>query len=388
MIYLVLLIFFLILAYKYDYLNHTANKTKWYNFSCLVLILFSGLRNHVGGDTFNYIYNFDHCPNLIEVISNGRLIISELTQPLWFLINSSLKTVVDDFTIVQVFHAILCNVLLFRFIKHTTTKIFTAVAFSYCIFWWNFNFEIMRESLCVVLFLNATLELSKGNVKKYIIICLPALFVHYFSFVIACLGLLMHYLPKKIYLLAIGCVCIAFLLADTSFLIENILAFLAFTGEDLVTIAGEYLYSDDYGFNSLNIFGIIQQCITLLPAIIVLFYFNKQKDKQTETNLMILYILFAIATSKLSICSRFLNYFLPVYVVSVLNFLSDKSHRKGLNYYIILFIFLFQTYTYIDSFYKPAFNDTSTQTYDIRYIPYKSIFQNPDPLRESKYSIR
>ncbi len=385
MIYLVLLIFFLVLAYKYDYRNRTHNKMWWYKFSCLVLILFSGLRNHVGGDTFNYIYKFENYPNLIELTSRGGVIISELSQPLWFLINSTLKTIINDFTLVQVFHAIVCNVLLFRFINHTTTKIFTAVAVSYCIFWWNFNFEIMRESLCVVLFLNAVLELSKGNVKKYIIICLPALFIHYFSFVIICLGLLMYYQPKKLFMIAMGIVTITLLALNTTRIVDYILSFLVVSGEDLETIAERYLSSDDYGFNLLNIFGIIQQCLTLLPAVIILLYLNRQKDKKIETKLIVLYIFFAVATSKLSICSRFLNYFLPVYVVFIINYLSDKSRRKGINRYIVLFIFLFQTYSYINAFYRPSFNDTSNLSYDCRYFPYKSIFQDPDPPRESRY---
>lgn len=383
-IYVLILFSFIYLAYKYDYLHQTRNKILWYKLSCLILILLAGLRNHVGGDTFNYISKFEEWPNLKELFYY-KYSLSELTQPLWFLINSTLKTIIPDFTIVQIFHAVVSNILLFRFFKYTTPCLFSAILCSYCIYWWNFNFEILRESLCVALYLNALLELNKGKIWKYIIICLPALFIHYFSFIIIAITLIIHYIPKKhVILLSILCSSI-FLFLNPGMISSIIGGFLTITNPELLPTVENYLINDSYGFHQLNIFGIILQFIILLPTILLIKAYYKDSNKQFLVKLLCLYGVIIIFIAKILILARLQNYLLPVFVITVLNYLNENIHKKRYAYYIVFLVFTYYTISYINDFYQPPAN--SNLKYDCRYIPYKSIFQEEDKLRTFYYSV-
>lgn len=384
-IYLLLLILLLFLSYYYDYRNNLRGKTFWYNSVCIILILLAGLRNHVGGDTFVYIDKFQNLPTLSEILTYGYNI-SDITQPLWFFINVLCKSFLDDFVVVQLFHAVVCNVLLFRFIKKTTHKVFVSVLLSFCVFWWNFNFEIMRESLCVVIFLNALLELKNHNIKRYIIYTIPALFIHYFSFIIIAITIIAYFLPKKIYVSLSAILVATLLFLDTNTISAILGMMLAYTGEDLATLGTDYLASDIYGQIQLSFFGVLSFILKILIPIIILFSNNKLKFlDNVEFKVVILYILLLIIQSKIVIFQRFINYLTPIIIVLTINFLSNRVVRLKLQYYFVLLTLIINTLLTIKSFYEPNPLERTNRTYDCRYIPYTSIFEEPDPVRESIY---
>lgn len=381
--YIFLLLLFLGLAYFYDIKRNTRGYNTWVNICCFLLILLAGLRNHVGGDTFNYIYNFEQCPKLQE-LSIKQLSMSEISQPLWFLINSVLKTCCDDFIIVQLFHATIVNVLIFRFLKLTTNKVFVALLFVYCIAWWNFNFEIMRESLCVAIYLNSLFELKNKSVLRYILINIPSFLIHYFSFVIIILTLLIYFLDNKKTMIVLGCVAFIALLYEDTF--SNLAMKMAIiTSGDLSERWESYLYGDIYGVTSLNFFGIAIKIILLLqPVIMLLFYAKRTSRNSLELKLLMMYLLFFVTTAIFPIFSRFSNYLLVVFIVGSVNFLFCSKRVKSLSYFIVLALFVYNLVNGIREFYSPQPWEMN-RTYDCRYIPYTSVFESPDLVREREY---
>ena len=382
--YISIFLLFLFLSYYYDIKGNKAGYNTWVKFCCVILILLAGLRNHVGGDTFNYIYHFDQWPNLQELFST-KLSLSEVSQPLWFLINCILKTIYPDFVVVQIFHAIVVNFLIFRFIKKTTDKVFIATLFVYCIVWWNFNFEIMRESLCVVIYLNSLLELKRKKVSRFILFSIPCLLIHYFSFVIIVFTLLVYYLNNRTTILLIGVIILVLLVFRDIF--SNIALEIAFmTAEDLSERLEDYIYGDVYGTTSLNLFGVFLKLLLLLQPILVIYsYYTDKKTNSLDSKLLMLYILFFIITAVFPIFSRFLNYLMVLLIIASINYLIQNKRKRTLPYYVVYLLFIYNMMAGINEFYTPSPSYSGNNKYDCRYIPYKNVFEMPDATRESLY---
>jgi len=385
-IYIVILLLLCILTVHYD-LNQkatctTRQKKRWQYLVVILLILLAGLRNHVGGDTINYERFFIYdCPKLDGLLSSSYWRFG-ISQPLWFLINVVLKTMVNDFVILQLFHAILFNCLFYRFIRCTTTKVFTAYTVMYCILWWNFNFEILRESLCVVLFLNGLLCLKDKKVWKYLLWCLPALGIHYFAFVIPFLSLLFYYFEKRIAFITALLGVLVFLSISVNEMSQFLFSMSIFSGDTDEQQMESYIFGDMYGTRSLNIFGILFFMITMaLPVIVAM----KQKGNSILTRLLWLFIVIFIIQTRYPIVSRFANYLWPILIIEAINYLYTVKLKQV--YGLVVFSLLaYNVVRFSLDFYRPSFASSSSLNYDYRYIPYTSVFQDPDPVREVYYN--
>lgn len=392
-IYVVILILFIVLSYKYDYKNKVIGYNKWINICLVILILLAALRNRVGGDTINYQLRFDEWPNLFELI-NSKIDLSEQSQSLWFLLNCMLKTIVDDFVVVQFFHAIVFNVLLFRFITKTTEKRFTAIMFTYCIVWWNFNFEVLRESLCIAIYLNSLLYLKENKIKQYFLINIPCFFIHYYSFVMIGITFVIYFMNKRTLSTAIFILTCLFIFSNNETLINSLMN-LSLTisdetteflvSEDMIEKAEEYLEGDVYGATSLNLFGILVQMVGVTFPFIVAYNLRFSEEKQLFEKLLWLYILLFIIKSKFPIFSRFENYLLIPLIIETVNYINSKrlSHRIPKNVVIVLFVYL--SIRTVIEFYLPPQSLINNHSYDCRYFPYTTIFEEPDKLRELYY---
>ena len=378
LIYIFVFLWLLALSIKYDINNHKRGKEQWIRAVVAFFILFAGLRHRIGADTINYMYHFLNTPTLTQITEEG-LDFSSLSQPLWFLINSFFKTIYDDFLLVQLFHAIVFNLLFFRYIKKKTDKFFITTLILYCSTWWNLSFEILREALCVALFLNATLYLEKGDVKKYIIICLPALFIHYFSFIIIFTTLIVYYANRKT-IIAILSIVLALVLLNIDSLNQILIALSLASSEGASSRVEELILNG--GISSLNIKGVMELMLFLTAPIILYFYY-KRRDL-FATKLLILFVFFSIISAVVVLLNRFQNYLFPIFIVLTVNYLSE--HRlKTIQRYLIIGLTCLRMVIAVYNFYKPI-DPYSTVDYDYRYIPYRTIFQENDPIREQHYS--
>ena len=151
MIYLIVLIILLFFAIIYDFGTADSGRDISYYLILVGLICLSGFRYKVGGDTFMYMEEFPNLPDL-SGLSNYETGVNK-RQPLWILFAAISKSISQEFYVLQIFHAIIVNTLIFRFIKENTKYIFTAVLFYFIGYYCYFNFEILRESLAISLFL-------------------------------------------------------------------------------------------------------------------------------------------------------------------------------------------------------------------------------------------
>lgn len=90
--YLFVIVLLLICVYSFDIKGNRKNKHLWEMVVVFVLILVSGLRNHVGSDSMVYEYKFLYETELLKNFFKGKDLL-ELREPGWELLLSICKTI-------------------------------------------------------------------------------------------------------------------------------------------------------------------------------------------------------------------------------------------------------------------------------------------------------
>lgn len=389
LIYIVILLILIYLSYWNDYKGHTAKFDSQYRWVMIMLILLAGLRNHVGSDSIGYEHNFEDVHLLFRNVKSVKDIFT-ISQPFWNLSLYLVKITTDSFVVFQFFHAIVLNVLVFRFVKKVTPYCFTAITLFFILSWWNLSFEVLRESICVALFLNASLELNEGRYKNYIIYIIYALiatFYHWFAFIPFLLQpILMIANRRWVYLsFAFLFVFVMFFFNDDTI---NTLLLYAISDSDSAAAKRMMSYTMDYsryGFININLMGLTK--LLLLDVLFPILLVKNNKDHKYSdllNSMCLLYVFFNMMATKIVISGRFCNYYIiPICVVSSIVLYQNRqifAHMfvSGLLVLNLLFALI--------TFYLPD-NPNMSINYDCRYIPYTSIFQDPDPVRERYYGI-
>ena len=253
--------------------------------------------------------------------------------------------------------------------------------------WWNFNFEIMRESLCVAIYLNILLAyFTHKNIYKFLLFSIPILFIHWFSFIVIILTVVVHFISLK--RLIVFCTVVALLslfLFDANGLFEYFLFLDLFLPDNMTERSVFYLASDDYGFINITIVGIIFILLTqvLYPYLIV----SLKETNEEKCKLLVLYMFFIVLRLKLLILSRIVNYWDLLLIVMVVN--SFFMHKNTYRMLYIRCCFIYSLYVGIRAFYLPSSLETRGNIgYDCRYIPYSSyLTKQKNPDREYLYNI-
>lgn len=378
--YILIVFFIAALIYKYDIKGCNRNRSFWERFVLIALILVVGLRYHVGSDTVVYEWNFNTVatPRLNDFFKDEAI----LTQPLWLFVMSFCKTIFGSFVAVQFFHAIVFHLLAFRFIKKTTPYTFTALIFLFILLWFANSFEVLRESISSVIFLNSLFYLKEKKYLKYAFCGIVATGFHVFAFVVFILSILAVLSNKKI----LVATCITF------FLVAQIIDFSVVNGMIMAVLSVSdslsdkaILYVGVKDASVISFLGILRWIILdlFLPLCVIIF---SDKKNDLFIKLVIFWLLLTQLTSKLPILYRMDNYYELIYIVLLVNVLYDKQNKRirQLHPILVALSFFVLVMGYRDV-YRPDMNFQSARVpYDIRYFPYKTIFQDPDPLREAQ----
>lgn len=161
MVYLVILLIILYSVYKFDIKKHRANSHLIYWSLCFIFILLAGLRYKIGGDTLGSEDIWQYYPNFWNFnwahdIAQMKISIpsTERYQIGWLLYVMTLKGIVDNYYFSQIITAILLNVTIFAIIKKYSLYPFITLLIFYLNFkFFELEFEVMRESVAVSLFL-------------------------------------------------------------------------------------------------------------------------------------------------------------------------------------------------------------------------------------------
>jgi hypothetical protein len=371
MIYLLIVLYLLLLVYIFDYKKHKTRKDFWYAFTCLIFILLSGLRYRIGGDTLTYMNMYDDFPTLFTVDWNH---FETKYQPLWNLFVLIHKTITPDFALLQFTHATILNVSIFAFIKKRTNNLFTFIYFYFILYYFALNFEALRESLAVAVFLYGFKYFEN---KKWIHYCLFA----FISFGFHVSAVFLFFLPLfrnlKLTLTKVFVILLILILCVSVF--YNFFVRAIYT----IGLSGK-LADNTYGYIEgiqnisftwrfrLYVIGacvVIPFTILLLPKIVNITY----KIKYSTLCFVFLFIgCFCLVSY---IVQRFLNYIFVFYLLFLSDFIISlmKKYRKS-SFLILLFItFLFRTDIFL-------FDQTTIYP---QYFPYYTIItKQKDKNRE------
>lgn len=359
----------------YDLAKYQKGKLHAFYFILTLLILLAGLRYRVGLDTVRYMQSY---ANLIPPITdlNSFSFLDLYVEPLWFYMNSFYKTFTDSFVLVQLTHALFVNSVIFWFIKKRSKYLFIPVLFYYLFAYTNFNFEVMRESIAVALFLLAIGPLEKRNYAKYYLICVIAFFFHSsaiitFLFPLAMKLRLNYKTVGLFFLVGLGG---QFLL---SILLENIQ--LLFFTERIESRLLFYAASEHLFGQGLNINGIIQYLfVTAFMPLAALYYAKKGKFvNEIFESSIVLIVLITVLTINILLFYRLINYFIVFYIIVLSNgiyYIRNRRTKRSLvrnaQPVFLALLILFQTYGYFQS--EGGYSE-QIKVYH-RYYPYSTYF--------------
>lgn len=333
------------------------------------------LRYRVGIDTLNYMEGYQWVKP-IDKTSFAEIFAQ--FEPLNVLLRSLAKGISDDFVIYQIFHVVLLNALIARFILKHTKNILFALFFYFLLAALYFNTEILRESLAVAVFINAYDYMKQNKWLKYYACIVVAIGFH----TSAIITLLMP-LSNMLRLNKLFWICsIVFVLVLIQF--QNQLEFIALY---LDATAGEkltrYLNSD-----RLNINWIISQLIsTVFFPLSFLYILKKRKISLEYENMVGLYIVMGLGIIPLQIIfSRFTNYFVFFYIL----LLAEVLPQIKLNRFKIVQLMLVNSLIIwiLGMDYFKQVNSLNQVRRLSRWYPYHSIIEKEkDPTREQSWQV-
>ena len=374
MIYLIITIYICICTLYYDFAKKSFLKK--FNFYTIltILILLSGSRYKVGGDTYNYMLIYESLPRISE-ISTTAIDIAKL-QPFWILLIAAAKSIGDDFFVLQFLHAILVNSIIFYFIKSNTQHYFTGILLYAVIYYPYFNFEIMREALAVTTFLLSIKYYNNQKWIAYYAISIVALMFHYSAIILFILPIISKIKFNKsviIFTFFLGIILNQYFHNTVNSLTLN------FGAASSIKDYTNYVYTS-WGLISILIFSIIY------PACVINISESYLRIKNEYYNLLKISIFIGATSSMFFIFFRFLNYFTPLLILllgEILHAIFRRKNLKRVRGLAVFFAFILILTIHCWRYFSSTSNYVENTRWYSHWYPYHSIFdEKTDPIRE------
>ena len=392
---------FAFLAYVYDYRKLTLMRGFWLVLMWLILVCLAGFRYHVGLDSRYYEYEYPDMPTLMTLadydFSDTRY------QPLYIVFTAIARTISKEFMYLQLMHAFCLNTVIFWFFNKFTRHTFVALTLYFLMLFIPFNFEVLRESLAVSLFLLAWPYFLKQKWIPYYILVAIAFGFHISAAVTFLLPLLwvtkirhlLMYGKKTIVLCAI-LVGLGLIVYQNFFEILKGLSFLSMFSERIDLYSG-----NEMGGMALNVNGVIVNVTrdAVYPLLAIFFLQRKLKYRevspeersilQKEEMVSMCGVYTVILSIFIFILTRYNNYFLPVSLLIISDFVFSGVPKKKTTVRLNAFLW---GIIFLPLFFMQAYNVTFTKLDPPRYnigmiYSYNSQF-NPQNKKEVEEAYR
>lgn len=308
LIYIIVTILLLYLSFYYDICGNKNGRDKWYRIVLVGFILIAGLRWRLGTDTIAYLARFYYQYPTFDKFHFKDYGLGD--DPLYALINVFVKTCGGRFYIVQIIQSAIVNILVFKYIKRHSNYIFTCVLFYFFINYLNYNMEVMRGSISIVIcFLGNDYIQEKKWLKGYLLYVI-ACFFHFQTILILLL--------PSLFWIRFNIVGVAFLLGVflIGFILKDLIneyMFLLGGNEVLEEELTEKLESERWGEQHGNFFYFLGVFVVkILYPIISLLIIKKYKKDSKSIRLepfVLLGVMFALLQIHIPIFFRYLYYF-------------------------------------------------------------------------------
>ncbi len=397
--YLTIIISLLLLIYHYDYCGQKKYRLKWYIVILIAFVLTAGLRYRLGTDTITYDREFPELPSLSEFFYFDFDKTRYGKGYLFF--NAIARSISDNFVVMQIVQSTFINIVIFYFFYKNTKNIFTCVLLYSVLAYFDFNFEIIRESCAVAVFLIGWKYFKTNQWVKYYLLVVLAILFHPSALVTAIVPL--FYLPIFRPFFTFGKkFVIVFIIV---FVISTYLSVKFYDLIRLIQILDTQSYADSYENSKLGgslrlglseyLFYFLRYMAYPILGIYAIankrFIRNSYEGHNTGVKLEYMtcwYVYIAIVTLFINLFLRFNNYFILFVVVTVADVAFSKIRTKktilklsfGIWALVLCPYFILPVYAYFN-------RDPQTQIVRFRrYYPYESVL-NPvtDKEREEVF---
>lgn len=381
MVYLIPLPFIFWGIYKYDYLG-CHDSCCIYKFLMLYFIILSGLSYKVGSDIPVYMLEFNiiKWQDLLDVgfLSNRQL--------LWILLENLCKDIVPSFVFFKLLIAIIFYVLAFPFFKYFTTYKYIALLLFYFIMSFDINFNILRQSLAIALFLKSLQYLNQGQIIQAIIFIFLSILFHNSAVFLLIIPLLyMLNIRKHLVLQIVILLFFSFLPTGVYLTIyERIIQSLFGSSGDIFLMAEQYLNSN---YGSSQGFSAVLFVQTLINVSVLLFLSRKSDISNLILWGLYLYILITVIANQIPIIYRLSLYFAPIYIVCIAEVIKRLVTSKIVaSQRMIAIALLISLFLIIPTRNMFLINATYDKPQYVQYYPYYSILtKKVDPTREKLF---
>lgn len=380
MIYLIIFLFLSLLSVIFDFLKKKRGRKVFYFLAWLALFLLAALRYKVGGDTYNYIHEYQFLPSFNELFSSKSVEIHR--EPGWLLINATAKLFSNDFITVQIILSLIVNSTFFWFIKKYTKYYFLGILVYYVFFYCYVNFEILRESLALCVFMLGFESLLQKNYKKYYCYAITAIFFHVSAIILLFFPFFYNRSKKistKIYIYPVVIFILGIILSQFMPTIFQLITFSSILSNKI----------NSYNSYSFTVFGVLS---SIVYYIIVPLYFitvlKKQKALVWLLPMLVIYTMIGASITLYTIFFRFLNYIIPFYIIILTEYfmyIYHKDQNYSVNFRTAFFAFILVFAIFSIKYLRAYKADPNIRWYS-HWYPYYSVFDKTnDPNREKIY---
>lgn len=379
MIYLFIIVSLLYLSFKYD--GHKSGLTNKQNkgiyYIVFVLIAIAAFSKNIGGDVFvTYWPEFEKSPSLgtltIKNIFNPEALPATKYnyKPFYIITRAIIRTFTTEFWIYHIFHAIFINCVIFIFLKKRTDYLCLSILYYFVINYFEYNTEIIRESLAVGMGLLGFNQLERKRYTYYILFSLCAYMFHSSGLIVLLmpLGLWLNKIPKKFVLVFLVGIAIVMpiLYENTDFgLIMSLM------GEAEQKQSFRIIQTVDEGFN-MNFYIVHYFKFLILPGLLI--YFSPKNLQFKYIGLLYFYLLFRLMGIYGDMFYRFGNYYAAFFWM----FMARSSYGVARYFHkqtrVILVTCIFLIFFGLNSIPLLSKDTSGLGTYIYqRYYPYRSI---------------
>ena len=373
------------MSFFYDLCGENKGKRFWKGATQIILILLAGLRYRVGVDTLAYLNRFyEQYPSL------GNFSVSDYpigSDPLFVILNSVVITIGGRFYIVQLIHAAFVILLISRYVNKHSKYYFTFLLLYFLFCFREYNMEIMRGSMCVVVSLYGNDYVQKRKWLKGYMLYFFAMLFHVQA--VLCF-LYPLFLRIKFNKKTVVFLLLSYIVGD---IIQNnfgdIIALLNIIGNsnvqgklDMYAVSDFYLNSN----SSRNINYMIVNCFPLLfysfASLIYVKRYSSENELKRFESFVLLGLFFQVLYIRIFIIYRlveFVEIYMLLYItqmfVDMVKRVRNKEAIIRLRTITLIFPFFFLTV------YAIAVSETSW-----RYFPYASVIdRSVDKNREKEF---
>ena len=391
MFFIILLILLFLLSYNFDIKGVKDKNSRWYKILLILFILLSGFRYRIGGDSIAYLYYYY---NTIPYLSD--FCFEEFHEyhyePFFLLLNMIVKSLGCKFFVVQFIHAIVVNVLIFKYFKKHSQFPFLCVLIYYVWMYALFNFEVMRASISIVICLFANdFLLEKKWLKGYLLYFL-AIGFHYSAVAMLLTPFLFRLKVNKFgYLFLLFSFIAGFWIAAH---LNNYLYLFELTDSTTTSDKLDLYMSNGDLSNGIDLQGYLLHVIPAVLYPIISFKILKRKNEKCVSQLIklepliMIGLMYELMTNSILMIYR-VTYFFVIYLIMCYAELTVhiiKSNKRLKLFAVVGAVIILLPFINIATSYYRAipFPNQQPIVYNYKkYVPYATIFDmRKDPIRE------